>query len=207
MISYDQYCCLSESNRANNELPLVCEFIQNEAPKIIQSYYYRRLNHADADDLTQDTLIKAWTRCRTLKDSKRVSSWIYGIARRRLSDHFRRKERLIRVELSEAEDANDAYSAAEKSTREFRIELLKWMKSSNSGLTMDQINIIESLNRGERLVDYAKRNGISISTVRTKIQRAREKMKKAVDSQCRFKRDTYARVIDCDALRSPKDSG
>jgi RNA polymerase sigma-70 factor (ECF subfamily) len=82
-------------------------------------YYVRRLdgNVAGADDILQDIWLTVFKKIRKLKDAQSFTVWLYRIARNKVYDGFRRKERF--AELPEDEvpvldspepvfDANDA---------------------------------------------------------------------------------------------------
>jgi RNA polymerase sigma-70 factor, ECF subfamily len=56
-----------------------------------------------AEDLTQETFLAA---VRELRRGRRIDApmpWIYGIARHKLLDHYRRQERSARITVSESE--------------------------------------------------------------------------------------------------------
>lgn len=58
----------------------------------IFSYIYRMVrNYQDAEDLTQDTFIKAYNKLATLKDISVFKSWLYQIAYRTTINHFKRQ--------------------------------------------------------------------------------------------------------------------
>lgn len=54
----------------------------------------RLVSAADlAEDLVQDTYIKAWQNFGTLKDVDKVYGWLYRIMRREVADHYRQHDR------------------------------------------------------------------------------------------------------------------
>lgn len=60
-------------------------------------------NHVDpdeADDLAQETWLKAWRNWPTLSDSN-VKSWLYTVALNTIRDHVRRRALVSLVELSD----------------------------------------------------------------------------------------------------------
>ena len=82
-------------------------------------YYVRRLdgNAAAADDILQDIWLAVFKKIRKLKDTQSFTVWLYRIARNKVYDGFRRKERFVALPEDEVPvsggdepvfDANDA---------------------------------------------------------------------------------------------------
>ena len=78
------------------------EDLVNKHQREIISFHYRFVgNLADAEDLAQETFIKAYKKINTLKDHKKAKSWLYSIARNTVIDFFR-KSKNKEVALSDA---------------------------------------------------------------------------------------------------------
>jgi len=62
-------------------------------------YYVRRLDNGDAntDDILQDIWLRVFKKIHKLKDTQSFAVWLYRIARNKVYDGFRRKERLLRL--------------------------------------------------------------------------------------------------------------
>jgi len=60
-------------------------------------------NHALADDLAQETFIKAFRNWATIQDQKAVKAWLFSIAYRAFLDHYRKEKR--RKDLREEPEA------------------------------------------------------------------------------------------------------
>ena len=59
-------------------------------------------NEQDAEEITQDILLKIFNGVNTLKDNSRIHSWIYRIARNAIRDYYRKTDKSIEfVELFE----------------------------------------------------------------------------------------------------------
>src|SRR5437762_12136646 len=52
-----------------------------------------------AEDLTQETFLRAWRQCRQLKEIKAVRSWLFRIAVNLMNDQFRRRESSVRINV------------------------------------------------------------------------------------------------------------
>ncbi len=80
----------------------------------LRAYYGRRVGPADAEDLVQETLIAMHTRRATYDTSQPFTAWVYGIARYKLIDEYRRSKRRAAVPLDDAPElfARDEAEAA-----------------------------------------------------------------------------------------------
>ena len=68
----------------------------------LRSYYARRLDASAAEDAVQETLIAIHTRRATYDPALPFTAWVYGIARYKLIDEYRRNKRRATVPLDEA---------------------------------------------------------------------------------------------------------
>ena len=61
-------------------------------PGIYRMIFYRTRSAMDAEDLTQDVMLKAYKNIRHLKSSDVFRSWLYRIAMNRVKDYYRKKQ-------------------------------------------------------------------------------------------------------------------
>lgn len=61
-------------------------------PEIYRMIFYRTRSKMDAEDLTQDVMLKAYKNIGRLKSSEVFRSWLYRIAVNRVKDYYRRKQ-------------------------------------------------------------------------------------------------------------------
>ncbi len=68
-------------------------------------YYIRRmvLDHDDADDITQNTFIKAWRGLNSFRGESKLSTWLHTIAYRESITFLAGKKRLGKVSLDDLE--------------------------------------------------------------------------------------------------------
>ncbi len=199
-------CCNDLKGETRGGMPeptsTACRFIRDHASDLVRAYFRKRVNHADADDLTQETVIKAWLNCNTLHHPEKVSAWVWGIARRQLVQHYRSEGRVKNVEFDEAFETEAASNRA-RTTESFRSDLLDFIKACDGSFSGDQREILERMLSGESQVDVAKAVNVPVSTIRTRAQRAREKVRALAEQRCFLKRDAYNRVIGCEPVFAP----
>jgi RNA polymerase sigma-70 factor, ECF subfamily len=84
------------------------EFVREHLRRIFLLIYRMVGNTADAQDLTQETFIKALQRQDQLKDLDRAGHWLSRIASNTAIDHLRRRGRIQFSGLDEASDPTPA---------------------------------------------------------------------------------------------------
>ena len=72
--------------------PADLEMVFRAHQKEIYVYFLRTLGEpATAEDLAQDTFLRAWKTIHRFRGESTIRTWLFAIARRVLVDHFRRK--------------------------------------------------------------------------------------------------------------------
>lgn len=142
-----------------------------------------------ADDILQDVFVKAWTRSDTLRDNSKIEAWLYQIARHAIIDHHRRRKPA--VELDESLAAEELpEDGLERDIAECLPRLIEQLPhASYDALVMSEID-------GLPQNEVARRLGISLSGAKSRIQRARAKIKEMLDACCEFEFDRLGKVID-----------
>lgn len=136
-----------------------------------------------AQDITQETFLKAHQKLGVLKDPQRFSGWINAIAARLCLAWFR--ERRLNVQLSEnvssATRRNDPYSGylvreqAKEASQELREIVKKWLaKLSENERTVITLHYFD----GMLCEDIAAFLGVTPNTVKSRLNRARNRLKK-----------------------------
>jgi RNA polymerase sigma-70 factor, ECF subfamily len=132
----------------------------------LRAYYARRVGPADAEDLVQETLIAIHTRRATYDTSQPFTAWVYGIARYKLIDEFRRAKKRASVSLDDAPELF-AHDEAEAASAKRDVEkLLGRLPASRAALV--RAAKIEGLSTRE----ISARTGLSESAVKVGVHRA-----------------------------------
>ncbi len=143
-----------------------------------------------ADDILQEVFVRIHSRIGTLQDNSKVQSWIYQITRNAIVDHYRAQKG--DGELPESLSAPEA-DPSEKT----RQEIQSWLQPMIHTLPEPyrealMLSDIQELTQGE----VARRQGVSLSGAKSRIQRGRVMLKKLLVDCCRFEFDHRGRVID-----------
>ncbi len=101
-----------EKARANN--PEALSWLYEEYADRICSHAYRMLGtRQDAEDITQETFIRAFRSIGQLRDDERLSAWLYSIASHLCLDQLRRRKLITWLPWSkEDNDREQAHDAA-----------------------------------------------------------------------------------------------
>lgn len=135
---------------------------------------------AQAEDITQEVFIKAWTHLRRFDLSRNFKVWLYAIAKNCIFD-FLRKKKTIPFSLLEKED--EVYEILDKEPQPDEI-----LRLSDSGKTLDEALAKLSLDYREVLLLYY-RDGFnfreiaeilktSVNTIKSRHLRATAMLKK-----------------------------
>lgn len=132
----------------------------------LRAYYTRRVGPSAAEDLVQETLIAMHTRRATYDPSQPFTAWVYGIARYKLIDEYRRERRRAAVPLDEAPElfAHDEAAAA-TAKRDVEKLLAKLPEAKRKLIQATRID-------GQSVADTAIAAGLSESAVKVTVHRA-----------------------------------
>ncbi len=151
----------------------------------------RVVDDATADDLLQEVFIRVHQNMARLKDTERLESWIYQITRHVIIDHYRsrRNESAISEVLADPSDLFVEPDAVDELAGSMRQMVQALPEPYRQALLLTEF---EGLSQQE----LADRLGISLSGAKSRVQRARQKIKDELLTCCHFEFDRYGRVVD-----------
>ncbi len=160
---------------ADRQRPLGREQQFNQLIAIYMDDLYRYAHwlsgsHAVADDLVQETLMRAWRSMDKLKDEKAVKGWLLTILRRENARRFERQH--PQQSAMPTEELAATHPDYDTSTEAFvlRQALEKLPEAYREPLLMQIIH-------GYSQKEIAEHLGISVAGAGTRLFRAREKMR------------------------------
>jgi RNA polymerase sigma-70 factor (ECF subfamily) len=151
-----------------------------------------------AEDLTQETLLRAHRRVSTLQDSSRLMPWLYRIATNVCLDRFRSAVYRHRPASVDA----DVESPADPAPRLDKLLEQKEMSACVQDYLAelpDSYRAVILLHDAEGLTnpEIASMLGISLPTVKIRLHRARAKLRETLAGACSFSTDERG-VFVCD---------
>jgi len=155
----------------------------------LRRFLGRRLSDpAAVEDVLQETYLRIHRRADSLREPGRLQGWVYQIAHNALVDHYRRQRET--VELTDAvpvepDDENEAQ-------RELALSVQGMLRC-----------LPEKYGQALRLTEFegltqtalAERLGLSLSGAKSRVQRAREKLREALLDCCHVELDRLGQVL------------
>lgn len=153
---------------------------------ILQFISKRVANRADAEDLTQDVFYKLIQSNRKNTSINNQKHWLYTIAKNTVTDYYRKK----RLTVNEADWTNIDLPI------DSVIEGMELTEQQRTSLNLYMLSLLDALPEEERIImrmvelegfsqkEVAEELGINYTTVRSKVQRGRQKIKKAISECC-----------------------
>jgi RNA polymerase sigma-70 factor, ECF subfamily len=160
---------------------------------LLQFIRKRVPDDATAEDLLQEVFLKIHQRIETLKDVKRLESWVYQITRHVIIDYYRDKERRWT-----ALDAPEVLELAEDLPDDDVVsELFPAVRAMVTHLPeQDRQALVLTEYQGLTQKEYGERLGLSFSGAKSRVQRAREKLKQQSLECCHFELDRRGHILD-----------
>lgn len=159
----------------------------------LQQFIRRRVSsEATAEDVLQDVFLKIHQHMDTLKDVKKLESWIYQITRNAIIDAYRSGRPTTPLEAQEVLDL-----PVELPDDDVVSELLPCVRAMVRGLPApDRQALVLTEYQGLTQKELAERLGLSFSGAKSRVQRAREKLKQQLLECCHFELDRRSHIID-----------
>jgi RNA polymerase sigma-70 factor, ECF subfamily len=162
----------------------------------LRPYIARRVFcEADVDDIVQEVLTRLQQGAGTLRHSERFGPWVYKVAHHAVADHHRRSKRRAHTEVdlppdlpaSSSEPPNPAAQQVAGCVAPF-VALLD--TPHREALTLTDL-------QGLSQKDAADVLGISLSNMKSRVQRAREQLRQAFLACCHIELDRRGHVLEC----------
>jgi RNA polymerase sigma-70 factor, ECF subfamily len=149
-------------------------------------------NEAVAEDLLQEVFLRIHTHAGTLRAQEKLESWIYQIARHRVIDYYRKQKPLVPLEEVDPETLLGEMPE-EDASRELAPSVAAFVQALPDPYR-EALILTEYQGLSQR--ELATRLGLSFSGAKSRVQRAREKLKQLLLECCHFEFDRLGRVID-----------
>jgi len=158
----------------------------------LKEYIFKRVqNECDAEDILQDVFCKIHSNLDKLKDLDKLSAWVYQTTRNAIIDYYRGRKPIS--ELSETNvDINNNHRT--DNINKLIMPCLKPMIDHLPEKYRQAISLVYV--EGMTQKQMAEKLGLSFSGAKSRVQRAREKLKEMLLECCRFEFDRTGNIID-----------
>jgi len=167
------------------------ESVWNQFSDRLHSFVRSRVpDEATAEDILQEVFLRIHTKMGTLRDMGKLESWIYQVTRNAIIDYYRTQrptdklpETLVSWEDAHEDDlvtrlAADVREMADALPEQYREA---FVLTAYEGLSQKEL---------------AERLGISYSGAKSRVQRARQRIRDMLMTCCHFEFDRRGMVID-----------
>lgn len=143
-----------------------------------------------AEEILNDVFVKAYNSIDGLKEKSSLKSWLYAIASNQIIDYYRKKQpvtvELENEKLIEDEKTDSIYAEFDCCLNDFLSQLPKSNAQALKAVYFDEMTQQE----------YADRNSLNLSTVKSHISRGKRSLKHFFDQCCSFEKNTHNNIVD-----------
>ena len=151
----------------------------------LRSFVRRRIANPDrADDLVAEILLRIQQNIKSLDDQERLPNWVFRIARNAIIDEYRRAGRNREQLTATLQDEPSQMAAAEDDPGAVR-ELSACLRPMLDGLPAEQRDALQMIDLdGMTQADAAEHAGISLSGMKSRVQRGRRRLAELLGQCC-----------------------
>lgn len=168
-----------------------------ELEQRLRPYLARRVaSPADIDDLLQDIFVRMHQSLPDLREEERFGGWVYRIARSAIVDQARRRARTPHVTATADDEPSAATDTPEDDLQSDLGECVALFVSRLPSPYREAVTLTELEGLTQR--EAAEMLGVSLSGLKSRVQRGREKIRSLFEECCRISVDCRGRVIECE---------
>jgi RNA polymerase sigma-70 factor (ECF subfamily) len=167
------------------------ESVWTQYHNILYNFILSRVSdRATTEDILQDVFQKIHARMHTLREGNKIQSWLYQITRNTIIDYYRTRKKL--------DELPEVFPVIELGpNKAIRDEITSWILPFINQLQEKYRDVlILSDIEGIKYSTIADQTGLSLSGVKTRVQRGRALLREEFLSCCKFAFDTKGNVID-----------
>jgi RNA polymerase sigma-70 factor (ECF subfamily) len=165
----------------------------------LRPFVARRLNDAsDVDDVLQDIYLRIQAGLGAVRDSERFGPWVYQVARHALADHGRSRGRhpLALTAMSAESEAlpsgpPDQEDAEQGLARNLAVFVAALPSPYREAVMLTELQGMTQKGAAEML-------GISVSAMKSRVQRGRHRMRELLQACCEIALDGRGHVLSYD---------
>ena len=156
-----------------------------------------------AEDVLQEAYLRIHARIQDLREEEKIKAWVYAVVRSAIADHYRRTKTAAHRETAWSEAGPDRKAEdpvglpGVEPEAELKERLDRALKNM-LGCLPDEYRdaLIATEYEGLKQRELAKRLGISVSGAKSRVQRARARLKELLLVCCEFELDRIGHVVD-----------
>jgi len=158
----------------------------------LRAWFERHTGDADAaEDLVQETFVRVHERMDTLLDASSVRAWVGRIARHVWIDHLRR-----RTPEPAPEDGLEPADAELEPDASLDRTVAGWLEGHLAELEPEDAHALRRVDlEGRTQAELAAETGLSLSGAKSRVQRARARLRARLEACCAFAFDARGGIV------------
>lgn len=172
----------------------------------IERFVRRRISDPhQAEDVVAEVMMRIHQHIGTVNDRERVTAWVFRIARNAITDHYRRTSRRHEVLTADIDASTDASADAWLDDQQATLsELAACIRPLVDALPDDFRRALELTDlAGHTQAEAAEIEGISLSGMKSRVQRGRRQFAALVAQCCDITTDSRGELVDF----TPREEG
>lgn len=174
-------------------MSIFLESIWEEFSKPLKSFISRRVkNDQDVEDILQNVFFKIHNKIGDLKENDKIHAWVYSVTRNAITDYYRSQKHEENISgLSEdiAIEIEDETSVNVEIAQCLKTMIKYLPEKYEKAIMLTEFQNLTQKELGERM-------GLSVSGAKSRVQRARLKLKEMLLGCCHLEFDRLGNVID-----------
>jgi RNA polymerase sigma-70 factor (ECF subfamily) len=146
----------------------------------LRAYVSRRVVPADADDIVQSVMVKLLER-RGEIEADSVRAWLFAVTRNAVAEYYRQRRPTVDLDAFADLPESDSTDAADRTIGALS-DCLEPMLGALAAADADVLRKVDL--EGESQIALAAALGVPLSTLKSRVQRARTKLRAAFDACC-----------------------
>jgi RNA polymerase sigma-70 factor (ECF subfamily) len=163
----------------------------------LRPYVARRVaSPPDIDDVLQETFVRIHRGLATLEDGERFGPWVYRVAASAIADHLRGRARHPLAPSTPGHE--DTEPCSDQPSEGLEAELAECVALFVARLPSpyrEAITLTEL--EGVAQKDAAEMLGVSVSAMKSRVQRGRERIRRMFEDCCEMTVDCRGHVVEC----------
>ncbi len=159
----------------------------------LRPFIARRVSPSEIDDVLQDVFVRVQRGLPALRDEERFTSWLFQIARSSVAEHLRTRARhpLADDDLANepAPEPGDDREAARSLSACVSMFVAQLESPYREAVTLVELEGLTAREAAEMV-------GISISAMKSRVQRGREQLRRLFEACCEIAVDVRGKVTD-----------
>jgi RNA polymerase sigma-70 factor, ECF subfamily len=169
---------------------LVSPNLWHDVDARLRPFIARRVDAQDVDDVLQDVFVRIHRGLASLRDEQRLTPWLFQIARNAIADNLRMRQR---HPLATA--APDAPAPPPENLQEHLLAAcIADFVARLPSPYREAVTLVEL--QGLTIKEAAEMSNISVSGMKSRVQRGRTQLRAAFEACCQIALDVRGKVID-----------